>query len=441
MPTIAPPPPPGATNAPKAPAASTVKPGAGATPPQSFVAKPPIPKLSGDQSAAKGLDALVKEAFKPAAAPAAETPAAVPAAEPAKAPDAAPPKTDVAPIAPPAPAAPPAEVDHFSDVKPADITKPRAEEWNTLKKLSNEKLTAAEKRAIAAEQQLEALKKTPVAEAAELERVKTEYQQAKDRLAILDVQSHPDFISNYVKPRDEALAAAKEIIGYTGAEAGDLNKLLTLPQKDFNAEVAKITEKMNSMDATAVQTSLRQAHQLKNREAMAMQDSQKLRQALEEKAVLKQREAFEEVYKEVGYDSGYLIPQIPEGTPPEDVAELTGIAEAMKAAKTNAEKYAFGKLTAKEAAQLAAKAAHLEVHVQKVIPYMYKDRTRLVEQNKALLAELTQLKAAKATPAVSSTPAPAAAPSTPATPPNMAGMSGEAKIMSLVRGAGFKGTA
>ena len=217
-----------------------------------------------------------------------------------------------------------------------------------------------------------------------------------DRLAVLDIQSHPDFINQYKEPKLKALNEAKEILSYNGNDSADLAQLMAKPLKDFNKTVAEMTREMNGMDATTVQASLRQAYKLAQEEKNALGNASGLREQLESKSALESKKAFEETWGNFGGAENFLSTvEIPEDAAPEEKSELSAYNQAIQQVRQNAEKYAFGRIDSRTAAQVASKAAILDTMVNVVVPRMNKEYSQILSERNALAAELKAIRGAK----------------------------------------------
>jgi len=328
-------------------------------------------------------DKPVVEPAKPAAAAPAVEPAAVPVKPqsllsrraPAAAPPAAAPVTDELP----------AEL-------PADTPEPTKVNWKKAREVER-KLKAD---LTAKQAEIEALRvqtKSLPADTAELQQLKTERQAMLDRLAVVDLQSHPDFVNQYVKPQQSALAAAKEVLDYSGKEGVDLSGLLGKSVKDFNAEVSKLTEGLNSMDATTVQTSLRTAYTASRGASEALKSSSQLGQALVAKQAQEAKQAFETVFNKV---NEFLVTVEPEANASEeDRASAIAHNKAVTDFRAAAEHNAFGKISHTGAAELSVKAALADLLMNHGLPRAEAEYTRVSAQLKAAQAELSALKGSR----------------------------------------------
>ena len=243
--------------------------------------------------------------------------------------------------------------------------------------------------------QQETLAKAAPQDTAEQERLRAEHKAMADRLALVDLKNHPDYVRQYEVPKTAALAEAKEVLDYNEIPA-NLESLMGKPLKEFSAEVSKLTKDMNSMDATAVQTSLRNAWKINNDAASALSKSQELAKALSEKSAHAQKQAVEKVWGTFKEAESILAKRpVPEGATPEELAEITSYNEAVQGLRSNYERNAFGRMTEEETAKMALKATtfdFIQTHGVKMMDRAYKGM-----EARALAAEkqLNELKAAR----------------------------------------------
>lgn len=317
----------------------------------------------------------------------------------------APPKQEAAPAeqkrtsvfdkTPKAEAPKPAE-DPFANIKPPEgMSEASQQGWKALKEEAAKKIQEAQRQAADAMTRLSTFEKAAPAESAELQKLRDDHKAALDRLAVLDVQSHPDFAKQYSEPRLKALTEAKEILDFNGKNA-DLTKLLHLPMKEFNAAVAEMTNQMNGMDANVVQSSLRNAYKITNEEKAALANAGALRESLSSKVAAEQKKAFEQTWGKFDGAEGFLQTlDIAPDMSPEEQAEIKSYNDAVAATRQTAEQYAFGRLDPQNAAKIAGKAAILDTLTKVVVPRMEREYSQIVKERNALLAELKGIREAK----------------------------------------------
>ncbi len=289
-------------------------------------------------------------------------------------------------------------------------------------KTSMKEILAAERKARAdAEARLNVRTTASPAEAAEVERIKAEHKSALDRLAILDLQNHPDFTRQYTQPKKAALAVASEVLAYNGKEGVELAALLAKPMKDFNAAVSEFTKDMNSADAATVATSLREARGLHAKESEALSKSGELHQQLQAKAAAEQKAAFEAVSAEV--IPAFAKREVTAEMTPEQKASAEAYNKSVDGLRTRAEARAFGKVTERDVATLAYKEQAFEHMITHAIPTL---EAHIGSQN-AIIAELSEQLAA-----VKGTRSPGALAG------DHKGQQAPATVKDLIRSAGFK---
>lgn len=250
------------------------------------------------------------------------------------------------------------------------------------------------------EKQLAVYRDASPADAAATEQLRAQLKEAQDRLSVLDLKSHPDFIRQYVEPINGALQEAREVLQYNTAEGDplpDLELLLTRPSKEFNAEVAKLTKDMNNVDANIVMTALRSAHKLHSKQGEALSKSGELSKQLQQKSAQVAKAAFEEVSKNLGPSNDFLQPlEIVDGLSPEDKSAAEAYNASLGSVRQNAEKLAFGRIDEKGVATMAYKAATLEHMITHTIPRVQGEFRKLAQLCKEQSEVIQALRGGKA---------------------------------------------
>lgn len=390
-------PPPGPGTAQKGPV-----PPAGAQPPKPKGADPA--KVEGD------LRQKAKDLWKsPAAAPAPD-PAAAPAPDP-KAAAPAPTPDPKAAAAPPAAPAPDAGEDLFAHVKPPEgMSDAAMSGWKALKAETSKKVKETQAEAAALKAKLETLEKAAPAGTAEIDGLKAEHAAMKDRMAVLDLENHPDFARQYALPKQKALEEAKTVLLDNGiAEIPDFGLLLGKPRAEFAKVVSELAAKLPAFDQSAFATAMREAFRLTGESKQALSKASELRAGMEAQAAAQQKAAFGEVWGKLGDADTFLKPvDIPDTASSEEKAELGSYNKAVAEVRSKAEANAFGRLDAKGAAALASKSAVLDFMVGVAVPRMNKEYASVLADRNRLAAELKAIHDAK-NPGSFSGAAPAAA--------------------------------
>lgn len=385
------------------------------TPPVAEPAKPepqanapaPEPKPNPAKAAAEATAKAIRDTFTPKPAPA-PAPEPEKKAEPAPEPKPAetPPvkssilsrKTAAPKPAEPA-AAPEGDLPETKLELAGDASESSKKNFSALRKITHDlrgELSGKAKEIADLQAQLTAHRTAAPGDAAELQRLRDEHKALSERLAIVDLASHPDFARQYTQPKQQAIGEASEVLKYNGQDGVDMVALLAKPQKDFNAAVAQLTEKMNSMDATTVQTTLRTAYRIQASEREALSKAGDLSRQLGEKSAAQNRQAFDESWGNLG-DSGQFLVELesaPDATA-EDKQTVADYNKAVQGVRQSAERYAFGQTNPRQAAAIAQKAAILDFLTANGLPRMQVEFDRIVALNHQLASELAGLKKAR----------------------------------------------
>ncbi len=244
--------------------------------------------------------------------------------------------------------------------------------------------------------ELEGKVNAPVVPTAELEKLRAEHKAAMDRIAVLDLQSHPDFKRQFQEPKTKALAEVNEILTYSGKEGVDLAGLLGKDRKAFSAAVTEMTKDLNPMDATTVQTALRDAYRLTGEEKAALANSGELRTKMQQQAESQTRQVFDEVSANLGPIGEFLVTlDVPDGATAEEKQEIADYNQSVTGIKSHVEKTVFGPTNEKSMAVLGWKAGTLDFLLNKGIPRMEKTYASVLSENEALRRELAAVKGVK----------------------------------------------
>lgn len=303
-------------------------------------------------------------------------------ADPPKAPPTLLPKKT--PPAPPAPEADPFEKFSLPETAPEE----QRSQFTELKRISREQHKRIK--------EFETKANAPAVPTAELEKLRTEHKAALDRLAVVDLQSHPDFKRQFHEPKSKALAEVAEILTYSGKEGVDLPSLLAMDRKSFSNKVTELTKDLNPMDATSVQSALRTAYGLSVDEKSALSKAGELSTKLQQQSEAQARQAFDEVSSNLGPLGEFLVTlDVPDGATAEEKTEIEDYNRSVSGIRQNVEQTVFGKTNEKSMAVLGWKGATLDFLLSKGIPRMEKNYSALVESHNALAAELAAIKGAK----------------------------------------------
>jgi len=342
------------------------------------------------------------------------------------------PKPDAAkPDAPAADAPKPAEAKRTSvfDKKPADAPKPDdkppaqefpEDKWvlpenagpearkNRDQVIATVKAQRAELEA--AKKQLETYKTAAPVDTENFTKLQTEHKKVLDRLAILDLQSHPDHLKTFVEPRQKALAEAKEALSWHGKDGADLDGILGKQPKEFSAALSDMIKDLPEAEKMTVFNSMRSAYKLAADEKGLLSKAGEVQQQLRAKAVAQQKQAFDETWNKLGPVGDFLTTlDAPDNATPEQRAEVESYNAAVQSVRDTAQKYAFNPSDEKGVALMASKAATMDFLLQQAMPRMEREYREAVTTIQALTKEIQALKG-------SSSPGPVAGDKGAATP-------------------------
>ncbi len=304
-----------------------------------------------------------------------------------------------------APAAP-VETDPLAGIEPPEgASEKTVKDWKAFREKAAEEINRVknERASIAAE--LATYKKAAPADTADIAKLQADFKAANDRLAVLDLQSHPDFSRQYIEPKAKALETAKMLLTDNAVEgARDPSTLLNLPRAEFSKAVSDMVAKMPDFDKGDFVANMREAYRLHGEEKGALSKAAELRQQLQAKAAQEERKAFEESRSELSTRVPALV--IPEGASEERAAEITKFNVAREAALAQAEKFTFGKATPREVADIATRAAALELVATHVLPMTQRDLAQANSLIKELTGKLEAINSKKSAPSFSGDQAP-----------------------------------
>lgn len=345
--------------------------------------------------------AAANQFFAAPSAEPAKAPAPEPAKEPAKAPAPEPTKADplaavvkAAPKAAPVSATEPPVIDDIDKglQAPPDNAKSRAG-WDELKKRATEERRLR----LELEQKLKAAPATsPVDEAtkARLAELEAQNKQFSERLKVLDLRSHPEFVSKYVQPAEQAKQAMAAIAKSDEAQV-NVDDLLSLKGKALNTAVSEAMDQMTPYARVKFQASLDAYFAAQAGADEALTKADEALKAMKTTNGAKSRASFDAVAG--SYKDAFLPAQVDDKAADADKAAAASYNEALAKIATQAEQYAFGQIDDKGVADLSHKAALYEFTMSHGIPRIAALYNAELGKSAARIAELeTQVKALSA---------------------------------------------
>lgn len=275
---------------------------------------------------------------------------------------------------------------------PANASKEQVQNFASMKAKFKEDWIKENRARADAEKKLSIYSTAAPADAEAIAAKEARLKAAEDRLAILDVQSSPEFVRQFVQPKEKALATVAEVMGYqtTPKETGDLAALLGKPMKDFNAAVSEFTKDMNSADAATVAQSLREARTLHAQEQGVLAQSKDFKAKLQAKTAQQQKQAFEEVA--TTFTTALKRIEVTDIMDAEVKQAAVAYNQRLDGLRAAAEKRAFGPITERDVAAMAFDSEQMALMRDHVIPGLEK---RFEAQNKVIADLTAQLGAVK----------------------------------------------
>jgi hypothetical protein len=270
-----------------------------------------------------------------------------------------------------------------------------AKHFSTLKGITKQlrgDLTARETRI----KELEAKVAGGTALPADYDKLKAEHKAFSDRIAVLDVQSHPDFIRQFTEPKQKLIQQTNAVLSDNKVEGVDVSSLLHKPRAEFMKAANEIAEKLPDYDRFEFMSAARQLYQLSQSEREAIGQSSELAKNLQAKTLQTQREAFSKTWEKLGGMGEFLLKLEAEPTAtPEEKSSIDAYNKAVDDVRANAEKLAFDPSGEEGVAHAAVKAASFDFFMQHAIPRMEAEYTSLVELVTQLQGELKELRGSK----------------------------------------------
>jgi hypothetical protein len=336
----------------------------------------------------------------PAPAPAASTPPAAPASA-TPAPAAPAPSDPLASVlksaqkaapasAPSAPAEPPALEDIDKGLQaPPENAKSRAG-WDELKKRASEE----RRQRLELEQKLKAAPAvSPVDEAtkARLAELETQNKSYSERLKLLDLRSHPEFVSKFVQPAEQAKLAMATIAKTDEVEV-NVEELVSMKGKALNTAVSQVMETMTPYARVKFQAALDSFFTAQAGAEQAVAQADETLKSMKQNGGARSRASFDSVAR--NYSDAFLAAPIDDKLPDADKQAAAAYNAALAGIGKQAETYAFGQIDETGVADLSHKAALYEFTMNHGIPRIASLYGAALNARDAKIAELeTQVKA------------------------------------------------
>ena len=266
--------------------------------------------------------------------------------------------------------------------------------WEELKKRGMEaKQALAEKEKKLADLESKYKSNPPAADEAtkaRLAELETQVKQYSDKLKVLDLKSHPEFVQKYVQPAEQAKTALKNIAKTDEVDV-NVDELLSLKGKALNSAVSESMERMTPYARVRFQATLDNYFATQAGADQALAQADEFLKNAQQSNGAKSRIAFDTVAN--SYRDTYIPAVIDENASDTDKKMAIEYNAGLSDLTKKAEAYAFGQINEQQVADLAHKAALYEFSMKHAIPRIATLYNGVLAANNAKIAELeTQVK-------------------------------------------------
>lgn len=278
------------------------------------------------------------------------------------------------------PGAKPVEAPPAADVVVEDVAKDlaapdeKSKSFTGWKELKTRAQTYAEKAAklerelaVATKTAAEAKSTAPVDDAtrSRLAELEEQNKSFSERLKVLDLRNHPEFVSKYLTPQEQA---KNKLLAIAKSDEVDVNvdSLLALSGKKFNSAVSETLESLTPYARVQFQAALDTLLSARVGADEALAKADESLKAMSSHSGARSRAEFDKVAKDY---TGLYAPVTPDEKADDAAKQAAAAYNADLAAVTKAaEQYAFGALDERKAAELAHKAAMFDFTLSRGIP-------------------------------------------------------------------------
>jgi hypothetical protein len=357
---------------------------------------------ASDDSLASNLSAA--ESFfasKPDTTPAAPAVAVAATATPAVAAPAAPavpsliktkPSVAATPAAAPV-AAPVAITPEFDKLIGPDEKNKHRPDWDKMKAAASEHFTArssAEAKLAAAEARLAARgpEQADDASKARIAQLETQVKGYDDKLKVFDLQSHPDFIKQYVAPQQKAVTSIKEALVLEGVTSANVDQILTLEGKSFVEAVSKLLPELSEFNRASVAQSFRDAKSIATAAKAALGNVDSLRTQYSQDFAARSRAAFDSVGKQFEDTLG----QVTSDEKADDATKMADVEynQSLTSLSKKAEALAFGQTSELGVSEMAHKSTRFDFMITHAVPRLVASYDKVVQAQNSQISDLTR---------------------------------------------------
>lgn len=276
------------------------------------------------------------------------------------------------------------DIDKFADPDEKSKSYP---DWKSLKQVAKE--ARAERDALRAEVEKMRTQTVPddarKATEARLAELEAQNKAYSERLKLVDIRSHPDFVNEFVTPRENLLKEVTDTLKEYGVEA-DVAQILGADRKTFATKLSELASDLPEFERTNLFANANKFRELGAKASAVVADSSKYVEEKNQKFAAETRATFDAVAATTL--SGIKPIAVPEGADDALKADIEVYNTALAGVRKTSEDLAFGRMDAKGVAQMAQEAAMFRFMRATGMPMMQKTLARDLSSRDARIAEL-----------------------------------------------------
>jgi len=231
-------------------------------------------------------------------------------------------------------------------------------------------------------------------ESPEYKKMKEEHEQMAGTMEKVAFTQSLAYQKKYTEPMGQMKEAIADFLKSTDSEV-TVEQLLSKSREDMMEAVSEIGDKMNSMKQRKFETAVDSFYDLKDQEALDVENSEEFNRNERASNKYNSEQAFIEVSDRVAKDNSvYLQDMEPDdANDPDDVATMAALNESKRGIPVMAKKYLDAELTEKDAVNLAYKASmydHSTVMMERIKFEHHRDQAtikKLIDHIKAQRAK------------------------------------------------------
>lgn len=252
----------------------------------------------------------------------------------------------------------------------------------------------------AARDELSRFKKSGAPASEESEQLKKQVQELSDRLRVVDLQNHPDYQEQFVKPANAIRSEIQEILKAQDIDGLDIDEIIGKEGIEFAKALSSASDEMSGYFQRKFESAMESLQGIEAKRKSALDKSGQLMEGLIQKSEQERQQIFNKVYEGMKEQAGQFLQgvEIPEGASDEERKEIEAYNDELKTIQSDALKMATAPASAEDVASSAIKARLFDLQARHVIPRIEKEFRDLVTLNRQLSQKLKSMQGIKRTP-------------------------------------------